>query len=178
MLMRVTTFIDGFNRVVGKAVAVTSLLMVLMMCWNVGLRYLFSEGVPWQQEIVRFMHGALFLLGAAYALQREQHVRVDILYQGFNEHQKARVNIIGTFIFLFPVAFALIYFSQHFVLSSWKIFEGSTEYKGMPGVFLFKSCIWGCGGMLMLQGISTILHSLRVLKGKEAIAPSKHEEHL
>ncbi len=177
-MLAVALMIDSLNRFLGKSVSWLALGMVVMMSTNVAMRYLFSEGTPWQQEIVRFMHGIVFLAGAAYALQREQHVRVDILYQGFCDRKKAWVNIIGTLMFLFPVAIALIYFSLHYVLGSWAIYEGSTEYKGMPGVFIFKTFIWVAGGTLILQGVSSIIHSIRTLQGKEPAIQSHHEEHV
>ncbi len=149
--------------------------MVLMMATIVLLRYAFAEGEPWQQESVRFMHGILFLAGAAYALKHEALVRVDVLYQGFCDRRKAIVNIAGTCLFLFPFCFALAWFSQDYILSSWQILEGSAEYKGMPGVFIFKSFIWVCAITLALQGVSLIIHSIAVLKHKEH-APDVDEE--
>ena len=164
MLQKIATFCDRINAFVGKSVSWFALFMVLVMTINVFMRYLFALGDPWQQELVRFMHAALFLLAAGYALQCEQHVRVDVLYQGMNMRKKALVNLIGTIVFLFPVAISIIYFSFDYVLNSWHIFEGSSEYKGLPGVFILKSCIWAAGGLLIIQGISVICRSLLILK--------------
>lgn len=161
--------IDTLNEIAGRLFSWLALFMVVMMTINVLMRYAFSAGVPWQQEVVRFAHGMLFLGGAAYALKHEALVRVDVLYQGMCEFKAAWVNIIGTVIFLFPTCFALIYFSADYILGSWEIFEGSAEYKGMPGVFVFKSFIWLAGGLLALQGVSTIIHSINVLRHREHI---------
>ena len=164
MLNNIALFCDRINAFVGKSASWLALAMVLIMTINVFMRYLFALGDPWQQELVRFMHAALFLLAAGYALQCEQHVRVDVLYQGMNQRKKAIVNLVGTLVFLFPVAISIIYFSYDYVLNSWSIFEGSAEYKGLPGVFLLKSCIWAAGGLLIIQGISVICRSILVLR--------------
>ncbi len=168
-MQRIAIFIDCLNEVVGRLMSWLALLMVVMMATNVLMRYAFSAGMPWQQEIVRFGHGMLFLGGAAYALKHEALVRVDVLYQGMCERKQAWVNIIGTFLFLWPVCFALTYFSADFVINSWKILEGSPEYMGMPGVFVFKSFIWVAGGLLALQGLAQVVHSVNVLCGKEHV---------
>lgn len=169
-MKRIALFIDTLNEWAGRAFSWLALFMVLMMTTNVMMRYAFSGGSAWQQEIVRFGHGILFLGGAAYALKHEALVRVDVLYQGMSERASAWVNITGTLLFLFPFCFALIYFSVDYITASWAILEGSPEYKGMPGVFLFKSCIWLCGGLLALQGLAQIIHAVGVLGGKEHIA--------
>lgn len=161
--------IDGLNEWLGRICSWLALFMVLMTCFNVVQRYLFDSGLPWQQELVLFMHGILFLGGASYALKHEALVRVDVLYHNFCERRKAWVNLIGTIVFLFPVSAALIYFSSDYVKNSWAIYEGSAEYLGMPGVFLFKSFIWVAGGALILQGIATIIHSLNIVLGREHI---------
>lgn len=169
-MTRFAQIIDTFSEWSGRLFSWLALFMVIMMTVNVLMRYAFAAGVPWQQEVVRFAHGMLFLGGAAYALKHEALVRVDVLYQGMNAHKAAWVNIIGTILFLWPTCFTLIYFSLDFVLGSWEILEGSAEYKGMPGVFLFKSFIWLAGGMLALQGVSLVIHSVNVLRDREPLA--------
>ena len=166
-MKRIALCIDCLNEWAGRAFSWLALFMVLMMATNVLMRYAFSAGMPWQQEIVRFGHGILFLGGAAYALKHEALVRVDVLYQGMCERKAAWVNIVGTFLFLFPFCFALIYFSIDYITASWAILEGSPEYKGMPGVFVFKSFIWVAGGLLALQGLSQVVHAIGVLRGEE-----------
>lgn len=161
---KIAVAIDALNERVGRITAWLALAMVLMMAANVLLRYAFSIGYAWQQESVRFMHGILFLAGAAYALKHEAQVRVDVLYQGMSDARKAWVNLVGTFVFLFPMAGAILYFSNDYIMNSWSIYEGSAEYKGMPGVFLFKSFIWVCGALLILQGISVIIRSLETIR--------------
>ena len=167
-MLALAKLFDTINEWIGKSVRWLALAMVIIMSINVFMRYLFALGDPWQQELVRFMHAALFLLAAGYALKYEAHVRVDILYHNYSSKKKAVTNLFGTLFLLFPVAFSLIWFSYDYVTASWAIQEGSNEYNGMPGVFLLKTCIWGCGATLIMQGISVVLHSLHVLTGGKA----------
>lgn len=166
--------IDALNEYAGRLFSWLALFMVVMMMLNVLMRYAFAAGMPWQQEIVRFAHGMLFLGGAAYALKHEALVRVDVLYQNMSPNASAWVNIIGTVLFLWPTCLALTWFSADYIISSWEIWEGSAEYQGMPGVFIFKSFIWLAGGLLFLQGLSMIIHSVNVICGREAIRKEEH----
>ena len=71
----------------------------------------------------------------------------------------------GTFLFLFPFCMAIIFFSADFIINAWKIKEASSEYNGVLGVFLLKTCIWIFAISLLLQGISTICKSIVILRG-------------
>jgi TRAP-type mannitol/chloroaromatic compound transport system permease small subunit len=164
-LQKIADNIDKANLAIGRAVAWLALAMVLLMFFNVFSRYALNLNLVWQQELVGFMHAILFLSAAGYTLLRDKHVRVDVFYQSISDKGRAIVDIAGTFLFLFPVCFAMFYFSYDFVTSSWEIFEASAEYNGMPGVFALKTFIWFFAGSVALQGLSTIFKSLIILRG-------------
>ena len=166
-LLTLAGLCDTVNERLGQATRWLALMMVIMMTANVVMRYLFAAGEPWQQELVRFMHAILFLAAAGYALKHEAHVRVDVLYQGFSPRTKAWVNFLGTALLLLPFSVAVIYFSAGYITNSWSIYEASSEYRGMPGVFLLKSFIWVAGSTLILQGISLIIRSLEVIRAHD-----------
>ncbi len=165
--------LERINRGVGRLVAWLALAMVVMMSINVTMRYLFAAGDPWQQELVRFFHAGLFLLGAGYAYANDAHVRVDVCYHHFRPRVQAWVNLLGVLLLLFPFCGALIWFSWYYVLAAWAIREGSGEFRGMPGVFLLKTGIWGCALLLILQGCAVLLRSGAVIvkpKKKDSLA--------
>jgi len=166
-LQKISDSIDRINCLLGKAISWLALTMVLLMFFNVVSRYVLNLNLVWQQELVGFMHAILFLAAAGYTLLDDKHVRVDVIYQGLSEQKKAVVNLVGTVVFLLPVCIAISYFSNDFILSSWKIYESSSEYNGMKGVFLLKSCIWIFTLTLSLQGVSTICKSLITIKGNK-----------
>ena len=166
-LQAISDKIDRTNRIIGRLFSWTALLMVLLMFFNVISRYAFNVNLVWQQELVGFMHAILFLTAAGYTLLDDKHVRVDVIYQQLNERKKAIVNLVGTVLFLFPVCFAISYFSHDFITNSWAIKESSPEYNGMKGVFILKSFIWVFCFTVSLQGISTICKSIITLRGEK-----------
>lgn len=160
MFTQLTSIIDAFTEALAKLVAWFTLFMVLIMSAIVILRYGFQVGWIAMQESVLYLHSAVFMLGAAYTLQQDEHVRVDVFYRKFSEKNKAIINILGTFLFLFPVCSYLFYLSWDYVISSWVILEGSKETGGLDGVFLLKSLLLAFSFLLILQGISIIIKNI------------------
>ncbi len=161
---KIAVNIDMVNLRCGRAVSWLTLAMVILMFGNVVSRYLFNVNLIWQQELVIALHAVIFLSTAGYTLLDDKHVRVDVLYHNFTEKRKAVVNLVATVIFLFPICFAISYYSYDFITSSWQILEGSPEYNGIKGIFLLKTFIWVFSASLFLQGISTILKSSITLR--------------
>lgn len=158
--------IDWLNDVLGRAVSWLTLAMVLLMFTNVVMRYILQTGEPWQQELVRFFFAIIFLAGAGYTLKANEQVRVDVLYSRFSLLSKAWVDLIGTILLLWPVCATIILCSFDYVLNSWSIHEGSSELRGMSGVFLIKTCIWIFAATLFLQGVSTVIRSWQVIRAE------------
>ena len=156
--------IDRLNELIGRWIAWLTLFMVLVTVVIVVLRYGFNIGFIWMQESVRFMYAAVFLLGAGYTLKHDGHVRVDMLYERMGLQRRAWVDLLGTLLFLLPVCFTIIYFSWTYVLNSWADFEGSIEERGLHAVYLLKTCIWLFAGLLILQGIATVIRTTRLLR--------------
>ena len=132
------------------------------------MRYVFDAGLIWVQESVVWMHAVVFMLGAAYTLQAEEHVRVDVFYRTLGEKRRAWVNIIGVFIFLIPVCVFLGWNSLDFVAQSWSIRESSRESGGLPYplVPMLKSVLLLMPLTVALQGVSLVLKSLKTLRGE------------
>ena len=163
--------IDQLNEWIGRSIAWLTLSMVLVTVVIVVLRYGFNIGFIWMQESVRFMYAAVFLLGAGYTLRHDAHVRVDMLYERMGPRRRAWVDLLGTVLFLFPVCGCVIYFSWDYVLNSWADFEGSIEERGLHAVYLLKTCIWLFAGLLILQGVATVVRTTRLLRCPEEPAP-------
>ena len=164
-LLHVARIIDKFNDTLGRIVASLTVAMVLVTVVIVVLRYGFSIGFIWMQESVRFMHGFVFLLCAAFTLLHNGHVRVDVFYLKMTARRKAMVDIFGTVFFLIPVCAVILIYSWDYVLNSWREMEGSLEERGLHAVFILKTCIWVFAISMILQGCSLIIKSLNVLVG-------------
>jgi len=155
--------IDTITELLGKAVAWLTLLMVLLTFSIVVLRYGFNLGWIGMQESVLYFHGIVFMLGAAYTLKHDGHVRVDIFYQKYSPKQKALLNFFGSVILLLPVCIFIFFISLDYVLSSWNIMESSPEAGGLPLVYLNKSLILLLAITLSLQGLAEIVRNILML---------------
>lgn len=164
-MQRIISFIDSLNEWIGRAVAWLALAMVLAMCAVVFLRYSFAVGSIKLQESVTWMHALVFLIGAAYTLKHDEHVRVDVFYRGFGPRIRAWVNLLGTLLLLWPLCVLILWSSWDYVLASWHTREASGEVGGLPGVYLLKTAIPVTALLLFLQGLAEALRALQALRG-------------
>lgn len=162
--MRATLrFIDAFTEATGRALAWCIPVMMLVTAAVVVMRYGFGQGLTAMQESVSYLHGSVFMLGAAYALKHGAHVRVDIFYQRFSPRQRAWIDSLGTLIFLLPLCGLILLSSWDFSAKAWEIREASVEPGGIPAVFLLKSLIPLMAVNLALQGLAELLRNALVL---------------
>ena len=152
--------INHTNRAIGSAVAYASIAMALVTTGVVILRYGFEQGAIAAQESVLYLHGTLFMLGAAPTLLSDKHVRVDVFYRNFSPRQQTWVNTLGHTLFTIPICLLIIFGSWGYVAESWSILESSPEPGGIPAVFLLKTLIPAMAVLLLLQAISTIINGL------------------
>jgi TRAP-type mannitol/chloroaromatic compound transport system permease small subunit len=160
--------IDRLSVATGHAAAWLTLLMVIATFVIVVLRYVFDTGVIWLQESVTWMHAAVFMLGAAYTLQRDEHVRVDIFYRTMTARRKAVVDLFGVIFFIVPLCFFFIFEASDYVASSWSIREVSRDAGGLPYPFvpLLKSALIVMPVAVLLQGVSMALKAISTLRGR------------
>ena len=163
---RIVALIDAFNRLTGNVVAWLTLAMVLVTSLVVAMRYLFEFGVIWLQESVTWMHAVVFMLGAAYTLQRDEHVRVDIFYRNMSDGRRALVDALGVLFFVFPLCGFMLYESFEYVVASWSIREVSVNAGGLPYPFvpLVKSALLVMPIAVALQGLAILVASLLRLR--------------
>lgn len=164
----VASRIDAFSNFTGNAVAWLTLAMVIVTFVVVVLRYAFDIGIVSMQESVIWMHGAVFMLGAAYTLQREEHVRVDIFYRKVGVRTQAWVDLLGVLLFLLPFSLFMIYASYDYVAAAWSIRETSRDAGGLPYPFLplMKTILLVMPVMVSLQGVSMLLVAVRRLRSR------------
>jgi TRAP-type mannitol/chloroaromatic compound transport system permease small subunit len=135
------------------------------------LRYGFDAGSIALQESVTYMHAMLFMLGAAYTLQLNGHVRVDIFYQRFGPRGRAWVDLLGTLFLLIPVCLYILTSSWGYVTESWAVNEGSREAGGLPYVYWLKTLLVAMPLLLLLQGVAWLLRSGLLLAGMDTAVP-------
>lgn len=158
--------LDRFSDLTGRLTAWLTLLMVLVTFVVVVMRYVFDSGLIWLQESVLWMHACVFMLGAAYTLRHEEHVRVDIFYRDMSDRRRALTDAAGVVVFLLPLCAFLAFKAWDFVAASWAIREVSRESGGLPYplIPLLKTVILVMPIAVSLQGLSLLLHSIRRLR--------------
>ena len=163
-----TNALDRISVATGKTAAWLTLFMVVVTFIVVVMRKLFDIGFIWVQESVVWMHAVVFMLGAAYTLRNEEHVRVDVFYRAMSPQRRAWVDLIGVVLFLLPVCLFLGWKSFDFVTQSWSIREASRESGGLPYPFvpMLKSVILLMPIAVALQGASLFMRSLRTIRGR------------
>lgn len=149
----------------GRAVSWLVLAMVLVTFIVVMLRYMFDTGWIALQESISYMHSFMFLVGAAYTLRHNEHVRVDIIYSRLSMRSQAMIDLSGHLLILIPVMSFVAWISWPYIVDAWRVLESSREAGGLPGVFLIKSLILVMCGLLVIQAIAMSLEAvLRVMR--------------
>lgn len=140
--------------ITGHASSWLSLLLVITSMLVVVLRYAFDIGSIGLQELVMYLHAALFMFGLTYALALDEHVRVDIFYQRFSPARRGMVDFFGTLCLLLPTCFTIFVLSWEYVWVSWARQEGSADPGGLPFVYLLKTLMLIAPMLLTLQGVA------------------------
>lgn len=158
--------LDRFSALLGKTSAWLTLFMVLVTFIVVVMRYVFDAGLIWLQESVVWMHAFVFMMGAAYTLQQEEHVRVDIFYREMTPKKKAWVDLLGVAVFLLPLCLFLVWSGSDFVSASWRIHESSRESGGLPYpmIPILKTVLVVMPVCVALQGLVLMARSVRILR--------------
>lgn len=159
---------DRISKFTGRIIAWFTLAMVLLTTVIVVMRYVFDAGLIWMQESVTWMHAAVFMVGAAYTLFYEEHVRVDIFYRKMTTRGQAIVDLTGVILFLLPLCGFLALMAYDFAAVSWSINETSREPGGLPYpmIPLLKSLVIVMPVAVALQGVSMMLRAIATIRGK------------
>ena len=150
--------IDRFTDLVGRATSWLAFGLALVMGGNVLLRYGFSIGFIWSQELEWHIMVPICLFGMSYAMLHGEHVRVDVLFASFSERNKHLVDVI-TAILCILFSMIVIYLSMPYVMQSWNINEGSANPGGMDYRYIIKSLIPIGFALFAAQSLSETIKS-------------------
>jgi TRAP-type mannitol/chloroaromatic compound transport system permease small subunit len=155
--------IDRANAAIGRVAAWACLYVVLAEFAVVVMRYALGIGSIKLQESVLYAHAGLFMLAAAWTLQVDGHVRVDVFYAQAKPGTRAAIDLLGALVFLCPFALTLAALSVPYVARSVAILERSPETSGLPFVYLLKTLIPVFALLIGLQGIAQAIRAVLVL---------------
>jgi len=168
ILDRVARTISWISEWVGRLSAWLVVALILLVCYDVTMRYAFHDGSVALQELEWHLFALIFLFGAAYTLKHDEHVRVDVFYQAnwMTPKRRAAVNLFGCLFLLLPFCCLMIYSSIPFVEQAYQWNEASPDPGGLPYRWLLKAMIPFGFVLLTLQGVALAIDSLRILRGK------------
>jgi TRAP-type mannitol/chloroaromatic compound transport system permease small subunit len=152
----IDAFIDG----VGRVTAWSSFALALVMGSNVLLRYGFSYGSVWAQELEWHLMAPICLFGMSYALRHGEHVRVDVLYDSFSQRTKDLMNLIAA-VLAMTLSVLVIYLSWSYVGQSWSMSEGSANPGGIPARYILKALIPVGFALFFIQSLAEAIRSYR-----------------
>jgi len=155
--------IERFIDLTGRATSWLALAIVVLMAVNVLLRYLFSVGSVWGQELEWHLLSPLILFGMSYALLHGEHVRVDVMYAGFSKRNQLLVDLLSACLCI-AISVAIIWLSFQYVQQSYVIDERSPDPGGLTHRWVLKALIPVGFAFLILQCIAIVLGTLEKLK--------------
>jgi TRAP-type mannitol/chloroaromatic compound transport system permease small subunit len=154
--------IDKWSKWIGNVVCWMPLM--LAMTYEVLARKLFLAPTMWAYDMSRFFYGALFMLGAGYALSKGVHIRADFLYRNFKVKTQGLIDFWLYLLFYFPGLLAFFYMTTIFVMESIQRGEKGMDTAWMPYMWPIKACLWFGILFLLVQGISELFKSYYAAK--------------
>ena len=146
-----------FSEKIGRISSLLVLFLILLVSVSVILRYVFSIGFIWIQDLYIWIHAIFILLGISYTLKMDNHVRIDLLYRNFNKKKRNLINLIGLVIFAIPLTYLLLVNGLDYFTRSYNLNEGSKESGGLPNIYILKFFIFFLGILLLLEICRQIL---------------------
>ena len=166
-MAKTITSIDKFSKQVGNVVCWILVPLILAMTYEVIMRKLFLAPTIWAYDMSRFLYGALFMLGAGYALSKGVHIRADFLYRNFKTKNQGKIDFWLYILFYFPGLIVFLYMTIGFVGESIRRGERGMDTTWMPFMWPIKSCLLIGIIFLLIQGVSELLKSYWAYKKGE-----------
>ncbi|QNM97480.1 TRAP transporter small permease subunit [Chitinimonas koreensis] len=172
-LLRLAGWIDALNERVGQLAKWLVLICVLISAGNAIVRKAFDMSSNAFLEIQWYLFSAIFLLGAAYTLKHNEHIRIDLLIGRLSPRRQALVDIVGGLLFLLPMAAIILWFAWPIVMQMIQSGERSSDAGG-----LIRWPVWALipvgFGLLILQAVAEVIKRIAFLQG---LIPNPAEKH-
>lgn len=161
---RFIAFADRVSTWFGKAFAWCIMVMMIGGSYEVFVRYVLTAPTTWAFDISYMMYGSLFMIGGAYTLAQDGHVRGDFLYRLWSPRTQARVELVLYFLFFFPGILALILAGWKYASRSWRYMEVSVMSPANVPIFQFKTIIIAAGLLMLLQGAAQVCRCILCIR--------------
>lgn len=165
MLLKLERSFDKLANIIGAITAVAMVLMILNVFYDVIMRYFFRTGSIAMQEMEWHLFSVIILLGIAYTLKEDGHVRVDLVYDRLSSKKKAMINMIGSILFILPIAILVGISSIDNAVEAFRSMEQSGDPGGLPYRWIVKSLIPLSFFLLIITTIGFFIKNLNIYKG-------------
>lgn len=157
---RYIAFADKVSAWFGKTFAWVIMVMIFGVSYEIIVRKFLNAPTSWAFDVSYIMYGTLFMMGGAYTLSRNAHVRADFIYRLWKPRTQATVELVLYFLFFFPGVIALVLAGWKFVARSWRFHEVSIFSPAGVPVYQFKSVLIAAGILLIIQGIAQVFRCI------------------
>lgn len=175
-MLKLVSFLDAITERVGRATSWISLLLVLLVVYDVVMRYFFQQSTAAVIELEWHLFSLIFLLGASYGMKHDKHVRVDVLYMRWSPRRQAWINLMGHLLFVLPFGAILLRSAWKFAANSYAIQETSPNPDGLALWYPIKGAIVVAAALLLLQSLAELLRQALRLAGRMSY-PETPEAH-
>lgn len=162
---RFLKFADKLSEYCSKVFAWLIVALVFGLFYEVVARYAFNAPTRWSYDLTYMFYGTLFVMGSAYALCKNRHIRIDVFYSRFSPHWKAITDVCLYLVLFFPAMVVLFVKGVGYAAFSWSIHEVSPAGAWGPPLYPLKTVFPVAIFVLLLQGIAQFIRSLRILRG-------------
>jgi TRAP-type mannitol/chloroaromatic compound transport system permease small subunit len=167
-LLAFSAVVDWVNEKLGRLANISVLIACFVSGINAMIRYAFDMSSNAWLELQWYLFAVVVMFGASYTMQKNEHVRVDVIYMNLSERKQLWVDIIGGLVFMLPACVVIGYYSWPFFVQSWNTNEISSNAGGLirwPVKFLVPLGFF----LLFLQGVSEIIKRIAALQGLTTI---------
>lgn len=156
--------VDRFNTRIGQLFGWFVLALTLFVSYEVFSRYVLGQPHSWSFDFMNMLYGTLFMMGGAYTLAKNGHVRGDVLYGFFPPRLQAGLDLALYILFFFPGVIAMFWAGYYYAAESWAINEHSNITADGPPIYPFKAIIPIAGFCLLLQGFVEVVRCINCLR--------------
>jgi TRAP-type mannitol/chloroaromatic compound transport system permease small subunit len=159
-MAKTITIIDTFSLRVGQIVCWITIPLCFAMVYEVLARYLFVAPTMWAYDMSRFMYGAMFMLGAGYALSKGVHIRADFIYRNWSPRTQGLIDAVLYIVLYFPGLLVFLYMASDYASLAWIRGEKGMDTAWMPHMGPIKTALPLGVLFLLIQGFSELLKSI------------------
>jgi TRAP-type mannitol/chloroaromatic compound transport system permease small subunit len=170
LLGRAIRAIDRFAELCGVVVAWLMAPLVAAVVYEVVARYAFAAPTIWSFDLTYMLYGAMFMLGAAYALRVGAHIRTDFFYERWSRRTRGVIDSIAYVVFFFPGIALFLWVGWDEAWYAYDIGELSEQTPWRPVLWPLKACVPLAAALLLLQGVSELTKSLHAALTGRAFA--------